>query len=243
MLIIPAIDIKGGKCVRLMQGDPDRETVYSNDPVSMAKKFEEMGAKLIHIVDLDGAFSGHPVSRDIVIKIAKGVNIPVEVGGGIRTDEAIKAYADAGIRRIILGTAVIDGDLRGIIEHFSDFVVIGVDAKDSMVATHGWKNTSKVFALDFIKELKKNGLKEIIYTDISTDGMLTGPNYRSIRTILSEVKGINLIASGGVSSIDDIMRFREYQPMGLKGCIVGKAVYDGRLDLREAIDMFRDIEQ
>lgn len=238
MLIIPAIDIKDGKCVRLMQGDPERETVYSNDPVSMAVKFEKLGARLIHVVDLDGAFQGFPVNREIVLEIAGALKIPIEIGGGIRTIEAIETYLAAGIKRIILGTAVIGEEFEGFIKDYPENIIVGIDAKDSMVATHGWVQVSNTSASDFIKELKNLGTREIIYTDISSDGMLTGPNYESIENILSSVEGMKLIASGGVATIDDLYRLSEYARMGLKGCIVGKAIYDGRIDLKKALKLF-----
>ena len=239
MLIIPAIDIKDGKCVRLIQGDPDRETIYSNDPVAMAKHFEDAGAKLIHVVDLDGAFEGSPVNRDTVMEISSTVSIPIEIGGGIRNAESLRLYIDAGIKRVILGTVVLQDEFSELVDKYSDSIIVGIDARDSMVATHGWKKVSDVHAVDFIKELQKKGITEIIFTDISTDGMLTGPNYASLENILTEVKGIALIASGGVSSIDDIHRLNEISQSGLKGCIVGKAIYDGRIDLHRALALFQ----
>ncbi|HSV96213.1 MAG TPA: 1-(5-phosphoribosyl)-5-[(5-phosphoribosylamino)methylideneamino]imidazole-4-carboxamide isomerase [Spirochaetota bacterium] len=237
MLVIPAIDIKNGKCVRLEQGDPEKETIYSNDPVAMALEFQRMGAKLIHVVDLDGAFEGRPVNIDIVMSIQKSLTIPIEIGGGIRDLEAVRTYLNAGITRIILGTAVLEGDPKAIVERYGSFIVAGVDAKNSMVATRGWKNITSVAAVDLIKELKKMGLVEFIYTDISTDGMLGGPNIQAMENILDEVGRISLIASGGVSSIEDIERLAALVPRGLKGCIVGKAIYDGRVNAAEALAM------
>lgn len=235
MLVIPAIDIKNGKCVRLVQGDPERETIYSDDPVAMALEFQRMGAKLIHVVDLDGAFEGRPVNIDLVIMIQKSLTIPIEIGGGIRDLQAVRTYLNAGIKRIILGTAVLEGDPKAIVERYGRFIVAGVDARNSMVATRGWKNLSSVAAVDLIKELKKIGIGEYIYTDISTDGMLAGPNVKAMENILEEVDGIALIASGGVSSLDDIGRLAVLEPRGLKGCIVGKAIYDGRVNAAEAL--------
>jgi phosphoribosylformimino-5-aminoimidazole carboxamide ribotide isomerase len=240
MLIIPAIDIKNGNCVRLLQGDPDKETVYSDDPVKMALKFQEMGAELVHVVDLDGAFSGKTVNRDLVVRISHTVKVPIEIGGGIRTADAAKNYIDSGIKRIILGTVVLEDEFQNLIKKFSGNIVAGIDARDSLVATHGWKNVSEVHAVDFIKKLMDLNVTEIIYTDIKTDGMLKGPNIRAIEEILTKCPGISLIASGGVSSIDDIKNLSEYSSSGLKGCIVGKAIYDGRLDLKEAIRLFID---
>ena len=235
MLLIPAIDIRNGNCVRLLQGDPDKETVYSSNPVDMARDFEEMGARLIHVVDLDGAFTGDTVNFDLIARIAASVKIPIEVGGGIRTTDAVQRYLDAGIGRIILGTVVLRPQFSGIIEKFRKNIIAGIDARNSMVATHGWKNISEINALEFIKELKNIGIREIIYTDISTDGMLSGPNFSSIEKILTDIGGIDLIASGGISSYADILKLKEFTGMGLKGCILGKAIYDRRIDLREAI--------
>ncbi len=238
MLVIPAIDIKNGRCVRLVQGDPDRETVYSDDPAAVARRFEDMGARLIHVVDLDGAFEGRPVNRDLVAKIAKSVSIPIEIGGGVRTVDAVQSYLDAGIQRIILGTVLLEEGFQALLERYANHIIAGVDAKNAMVATHGWKQVSGVPAVEYIKELQKKGIGEIIYTDISTDGMLAGPNFASIERILSEAGGISLIASGGVSSLDDIRRLGAYNDRGLKGCITGKAIYDGRIDLRQALSLF-----
>lgn len=239
MLIIPAIDIKNGNCVRLLQGDPDRETVYSNSPVDVAKRFEEAGAKLIHVVDLDGAFEGKPVNHALVSAIASSVTIPVEIGGGIRTADAVKMYADIGIRRVIVGTVILEESFKSIIGGFRDILVAGIDAKNSMVATHGWKKSSSMKAMDLIKEITGYGIRDIIYTDIATDGMLTGPNLDAIEEILSGIKDIRFIASGGISSIDDIAALTRFEGSGLMGCITGKAVYDGRINLHEAIVRFQ----
>jgi phosphoribosylformimino-5-aminoimidazole carboxamide ribotide isomerase len=238
MLVIPAIDIKGGQCVRLLQGDPDRETVYSSDPVAMAQRFEALGARLIHVVDLDGAFEGYPVNKNMVMEISRSIAIPIEIGGGIRSREAIEEYLHAGIGRIILGSSVLDDNFDHLVEGYRDNIIVGVDAKNSMVATHGWKRVSDIAALDFIRGLGEKGIGEIIYTDISTDGMLTGPNFESVESILKAIQGISLIASGGIASIDDMHRLSEFSGLGLKGCIVGKAIYDGRIDLKEALSVF-----
>ncbi len=235
MIVIPAIDIRNGNCVRLLQGDPGRETVYSDNPVMQAKKFEDDGAELIHVVDLDGAFSGRPINRDTVAAISRAVDIPVEIGGGIRNRETIEYYLSCGIRRIIIGTAILSEDFAAIVDEYSGNLVAGIDARDSMVAVKGWKEVSTVRAMDVIGELVKKGVKDIIYTDISTDGMLTGPNYTAIESILSEFSGLRLVASGGVSRAEDVLRLDEYSGRGLWGCIVGKAIYDGRLDLKEVI--------
>jgi phosphoribosylformimino-5-aminoimidazole carboxamide ribotide isomerase len=238
MLIIPAIDIKDGNCVRLLQGDPGRETVYSSDPVEMAKRFQDAGARLIHVVDLDGAFDGAPVNRAIVMSIARSVSIPIEIGGGIRTAETVGMYADSGIRRIIVGTAILEQAFLPLIERFRDVLVAGIDAKNSMVATHGWKKVSGIKALDMIRDIIGRGIRDVIYTDIATDGMLSGPNVEAIKEILTEIKPIRLIASGGISSMDDLEKLSRLEQSGLMGCITGKAIYDGRIDLREAVSRF-----
>jgi phosphoribosylformimino-5-aminoimidazole carboxamide ribotide isomerase len=235
MLVIPAIDLRGGRCVRLVQGDPERQTTYSDDPAAVAAGFERDGAKLIHIVDLDGAFEGRPVNHEVVKKIVRSVSIPVEIGGGIRNGEAVSMYRDAGIGRIILGTAVLEQDVRSLVDRFRGLIVAGVDARDGMVATHGWKNVTSVSSMEMIKQLQNYGIRDFIYTDISTDGMLGGPNYNAFEAILAEVNDIALVASGGVSAIDDIRRLKEVGNGALWGCIVGKAIYDGRVRLEDAL--------
>lgn len=240
MLIIPAIDIKNGKCVRLLQGDPDKETIYFNDPVSVAKKFEEQGAELIHVVDLDGAFKGYPVNKDIVIKISRAISVPIEIGGGIRTVDSAKEYIDAGITRIIIGTAILEEVFASFINNYSKYIIAGIDARDSKIATHGWKNVSEISSIEFINDLQNKGIKEIIYTDISTDGMLTGPNFTSIEAVLQQASGISLIASGGVSTYDDLLKLSKYTQRGLKGCIVGKAIYENLIDFKKAKEMIKN---
>ena len=238
MFIIPAIDIKNGKCVRLLQGDPDRETVYSDNPVDMAKRFEDAGASLIHVVDLDGAFQGRPVNKGIVAAIVKSLNIPIEIGGGIRTAETVSYYTDLGIKRIILGTVIFQDQFKKLIDKFGNIFIAGIDVKNSLVATHGWKKVSSVQTIDIIKEIFQLGIHKVIYTDISTDGMLSGPNTHAIQHILKEADGIELIASGGISSMQDIEKLIQLERSGLMGCIIGKAIYDRMIDLHEAISTF-----
>lgn len=235
MKVIPAIDIKDGNCVRLIQGDFNQVTTYSNNPVEQAKYFEEQGAELIHIVDLDGAYEGKPVNTDLIIEIGKSVNIPIEIGGGIRTKDHVKKYVENNINRVIIGTKALDNDFVSDLGELQSAVIIGVDAKDGYVATHGWIKVSDMNAEDFIALLMEKGFNEVIFTDISTDGMLQGPNYSSIESILNKNDGIKLVASGGVSSIDDLVKLSEYEERGVTGAIVGKAVYDGRIDIGKAI--------
>jgi phosphoribosylformimino-5-aminoimidazole carboxamide ribotide isomerase len=238
MLIIPAIDIRGGNCVRLLQGDPNKETVYSSDPIDMARRFQDAGVRLIHIVDLDGAFTGKPVNSEIVTSIASSVSIPIEIGGGIRSEETIRMYADKDISRIIIGTKALDPSFRKVLARYHDILVAGIDARDSKVASHGWKQVSSTSAFDVIRDVEEAGIREVIYTDIETDGMLSGPNIKAMREILAAFPGIGLVASGGISSMRDIEMLSELEKSGLKGCITGKALYDGRIDLREAISRF-----
>ncbi len=237
MIIIPAIDLKGGKCVRLLQGDPDRETVYSDSPAEVAAEFQSKGAGLIHVVDLDGAFEGRPVNIDLIKSIAERITIPIEVGGGIRTVSTAGAYLSAGVERIIVGSAIFEDSFEDMLKEFSGRIVAGVDVRDGFVATKGWKNVTSVKDEDLIEKLMEMGVKDIIYTDISTDGMLGGPNIEAYERLLKRFPEIRLIASGGVSSIDDIRRLNSVKYGSLAGVITGKAVYDGRLDIGEAVKL------
>ncbi|MBP7901465.1 MAG: 1-(5-phosphoribosyl)-5-[(5-phosphoribosylamino)methylideneamino]imidazole-4-carboxamide isomerase [Spirochaetes bacterium] len=235
MQIIPAIDIRNGKCVRLVQGDYSRQISYENDPVSQAMFFEDCGANIIHVVDLDGAKEGHPENSDLVCKIRSKVNVEVEIGGGIRTEDDIRLYAESGINRIIIGTKILNPDFSETISKYKDFIVAGIDAKDGKVATHGWVNVSEYKALDVIRNLCSQGVNRIIFTDIATDGMMQGPNYESLKQILDNIPGVALVASGGVSSVDDVKKLKMLEKNGLFGCIIGKAIYDGMIDLKEAV--------
>lgn len=201
MIIFPAIDILDGQCVRLIQGDYNQESVYSNSPVDMAKQWEEKGAEFIHIVDLDGAKSGNSTNKDIIQKIAQTVNIPVQVGGGIRSLEIIDTHIDNGVNRVIIGTAAIqDPDfLKAAVEKYGDKIVVSLDARNGFIATDGWTDTSEVKALDLVKDLEKIGVKTIVYTDIAKDGMLQGPNLDEQQAI-NEATTIDVIASGGVTT-------------------------------------------
>lgn len=239
MRLMPAIDIRDGKCVRLIQGDPNRQTVYADDPVEQAKFFEDSGAEIIHVVDLDGAFAGKPVNNDLVLKIAKSIKIPIEIGGGIRTPENAKVYLEGGIRRIIAGTAILGNIFDDFIEKNTGILIAGVDARNGFVATHGWLETSELSAIEFIKSLKIKGINEVIFTDISTDGMLEGPNISSLERILAQVPGIKLIASGGVSRLEDIIALKKFADNGIVGVIVGKAIYDGRINIKDALEILR----
>ena len=234
MIIIPAIDIKNGKCVRLTQGRMDAETVYSENPVEIAKRWENCGAKLIHLVDLDGAIEGAPKNMDIIKKIISAIKIPVEIGGGIRDAAIIKDYLGIkGVRRVIIGTVAEENPefVEKVCREFPGGIAAGIDAVDGLVATRGWVKVTKEKAADLAKRLEGLGVSCIIYTDISRDGMLTGPNVKATKEMAHAVN-IPVIASGGMSSIKDIEGFKG---MKLEGIIIGKALYTGDIDLKEAI--------
>ena len=223
MIIYPAVDIKGGRCVRLIQGEFDKVTVYSDNPVEMALKWEQLGAQYLHVVDLDGARTGQVQNIPIISEMAVKLGIPVQMGGGIRTIETIETILCKGIHRIILGTsAVKDPNLvKQALKNFGDSIAIGIDAKDGMVAIEGWAKTSEFTAIGFARKMEQLGAKTIIYTDISRDGMLKGPNLKAMEEMVKAV-GIEVIASGGVSNLEDIRHLKE---VGVSGAIVGKALY------------------
>jgi phosphoribosylformimino-5-aminoimidazole carboxamide ribotide isomerase len=236
-MIYPAIDIRGGKCVRLLQGDYSQETVYGDSPVEMAKRWEQEGASWVHLVDLDGAKEGRPVNDAIILEIANAVSIPVQVGGGIRTMDHIERYIVGGVSRVILGTAAIQ-DKPFVEEALKTFggtkVAIGIDARGGFVATHGWLETSEVKAEALAQELAKIGARTFIYTDISRDGTLTGPNVAEI-VGLARAAEVNVIASGGVSVMNDLRNLSQYAAEGVCGAIVGKALYTDRIHLTDAV--------
>ncbi|OGP11333.1 MAG: 1-(5-phosphoribosyl)-5-[(5-phosphoribosylamino)methylideneamino]imidazole-4-carboxamide isomerase [Deltaproteobacteria bacterium GWA2_47_9] len=240
MLVIPAIDIKGGKCVRLVQGKMDQETVYSTNPVEVAKKWQSMGAEFLHLVDLDGAFAGEPKNSVAIEAIADAITIPFQVGGGIRDIEAINLYLAMGASRIILGTTALEKTwfVRDVCEQHHGQILVGIDARDGKVAIKGWEELTNKAAIELAKELEDAGVAGIIYTDISRDGMLKGPNIEGIKALAQSVK-IPIIASGGVSNIEDIKRLKELESIGVVGVITGKAIYTGGLNLTEAIKVAR----
>ncbi len=235
MIIIPAIDLKDGLCVRLLQGRKEDVTVYSNDPASTALQWESSGAKLLHIVDLDGAFSGSQKNLSSIEKIRKAVKMEIEVGGGIRDMERIDLLLSFNINRVILGTAAIENPelIREACSRYPGKILVGIDAKDGFVAVKGWVKVTHVRAIDLSLNMQEYGAAGIIYTDISRDGMLTGPNIEATRQMVEALK-IPVIASGGISSIEDIKKLKEIQ--ALWGAITGKALYSGKLDLKEAIE-------
>ncbi len=234
MIIFPAIDLRGGKCVRLIQGDFDKETVYSDDPQATALKWQSMGAKFLHVVDLDGARKGSPQNIPAIKKILDAVNIPIEVGGGIRTLDDVEEILSLEVRRVILGSVAVENIslVEDAAKKFGDKIVVGIDARNGFVAVHGWEKSSAVKADELSKKIVAAGVKTIIYTDISKDGMLSGVN-AEIFAELAKSSGAKIIASGGVKSLDDI---RALKAAGIAGVIVGKAIYTGALDLKVAID-------
>lgn len=234
MIIYPAIDIIGGKCVRLQQGSYSDVTVFGDSPVDMARKWESLGAEYLHVVDLDGARSGKSENAEIIAQIAKTLKIPVQIGGGIRTLETIETYLSGGLSRVILGTSAVNNRemLISALKEYKDKIAVGIDAKDGKVAIHGWEKTSDFTAVEFAKEVEDLGTKTIIYTDISRDGMLKGPNLQAMKEMADSVS-LNVIASGGVSKLADIVDLKQ---TGVSGVIVGKALYTGNVNLKEAIE-------
>ncbi|MCQ4727078.1 1-(5-phosphoribosyl)-5-[(5-phosphoribosylamino)methylideneamino]imidazole-4-carboxamide isomerase [Anaerotignum faecicola] len=236
MRIYPAIDIKNGQCVRLKQGRFDDMTVYGSDPVAMAKKFVSMGASYLHIVDLDGARMGAGYNSGIISRIIESCKIPVQTGGGIRTMRDIEDRISIGVSRVILGTAAVSNPeiIKEAVKVYGDKIAVGIDAINGRVAIHGWEKVSNVSAIDLCKNMKELGVKTIIYTDISKDGMMIGPNIEGTKEIV-EATGIDIIASGGVSSVLDIEKADE---AGAHGVIIGKALYQGSINLTEVVNRF-----
>ncbi len=235
--IYPAIDMRGGKCVRLLQGDYSKETVYGDSPFDMAKSFVEQGAEWIHMVDLDGAKAGSPVNDRFVLQVARELSAKVQIGGGIRTAEDVERYLENGVDRVILGSAAInDPDfVKAMLAKYGAKIAIGLDAKDGYVATEGWVETSTVKATVLGKELADAGAETFIFTDIATDGMLSGPNVDAT-VELARVTGASVIASGGVSSVEDLLALSKFADEGVSGSIVGKAIYTEKIDLAHALE-------
>ena len=237
MLIIPAIDLKNGSVVRLFQGKFDESKTYSQDALKTAKHWIKQGAEYLHIVDLDGAKTGEPKNLGLVKKILQNIPIPLEFGGGVRDIETIELLLDAGITRVVLGTkAVQDRNfLQTAFKKFGQKIIVSIDAKDGLVAIKGWQESLKgVEAIKFALELKELGFEELIYTDISKDGTLSGPNIKAIKELLKET-GLKVVASGGISSLDDIVKLGSLEKQGVTGIIIGKALYEGKFTLKEAL--------
>ena len=233
MQIWPAIDLRGGRCVRLQQGDYVRETIFGDDPVAMARSFAEQGAEYLHLVDLDGARDGKLVNLDVVRAIVRAVDMQCELGGGVRDEATIKTLLDAGLARVVVGTkALKEPDwLRAMCKKFPEKLVLGIDARNGMVATHGWLETSNTSAVELAKTLENEPLAALIYTDIATDGMLQGPNCAAMREMASAVR-LPVVASGGVSAVGDVTQLLD---TGVAGVIIGRALYENRLTVSEAL--------
>ena len=234
MKIFPAIDIKDKKCVRLVKGDFDNKTEYEISPVEQAGKYKDHGFKNLHIVDLDGALTGKTVNIDIIKEIVKKFDLKIEVGGGVRSIDSIKKYTDAGVEKVILGSAAIKDKnfLKEACQKFPNQIALGLDAKDGYLSVSGWKENSNKLTLEFLKEINDLGASRLIYTDINQDGMKQGPNFEESSKI-AETSNCPVIISGGVSSIDDIKKVKELNNKNIEGIIVGKAIYDGDINLKE----------
>ena len=236
MLIIPAIDIKDGKCVRLRQGDMDQETVFSDDPVAMASRWVEAGARRLHLVDLNGAFAGKPVNAHVVEAIANAFpELPIQVGGGIRDAETVQTYLDVGVRYVIIGTQAVTVPhfVNDLCLEFPGHIIVGLDAKDGKVAVDGWSKLSKHDVIDMAKHFEQDGVEAIVYTDISRDGMMKGVNIEATVRLAQSIN-IPVIASGGITNIEDIRRLCEVADAGIVGAITGRAIYEGTLDFTAA---------
>jgi phosphoribosylformimino-5-aminoimidazole carboxamide ribotide isomerase len=234
MIIFPAIDIKNGKCVRLLQGRAEDETIYGNDPVEMALSWEKQGGEYLHVVDLDGAFDGESPNEAIVESMAKAVSIPIQLGGGIRSMEKIKRLLeDYGIQRVILGTAAIENTelLKRAVDDYGDRIVVGIDANRGKAAIKGWVQKTDISAVELGLKVKDIGISTVIYTDIAKDGMLSGPNRQETKEMIDRT-GLNIIASGGITDLNDLRQMKE---AGAAGAIVGKALYTGAIKLSDAL--------
>lgn len=241
MQIWPAIDLRGGKCVRLQQGDYQRETVFGDDPLAMAARWVEQGARHLHLVDLDGAKSGSVENRDAVARIAREVKIPCELGGGIRDESAIQDLLDLGLERLVVGTKALKEPewFRAMCRKFPHRLALGLDARDGMVATDGWLETSQTSAADLVNSLAGEPLAAVIYTDIAKDGMMQGPNLRSTEE-LNTATAFPLIASGGVSKLEDVSALTR---IGVAGCIIGRSLYEGAMTLPEVLATVEEVNQ
>ena len=236
MLVIPAIDLKDGKCVRLRQGLMDDSTVYGDDPVSMAQRWVDAGARRLHLVDLNGAFAGTPINGEAVTAIAKKFpKLPIQIGGGIRSIEIIEQYLNAGVSYVIIGTKAVKEPqfIAEVCKKFPNRIIVGIDAKNGLVATDGWAEVSSVKATDLAKRFEQDGVTAIVYTDISRDGMMQGVNVEAT-VALAEASTIPVIASGGVTNMDDIRALKAVAAKGILGAITGRAIYENTLDLGEA---------
>lgn len=240
MIIIPAVDIKAGRCVRLLQGREDSETVFSDDPSAMALRWEAEGAERLHVVDLDGAFRKSPQNMGAIQQIIEKVQVPVQLGGGIRNMETIARYLDLGISRVIIGTEAIKNPqlVKEACQAFPARIIVGIDARNGMVAIEGWTQTTEKLAIEVAKQLEGYGVAGIVFTDIHKDGMQTGPNIEETKR-LAEAVSVPVIASGGVSSVRDIEALAKLEPVGVEGVITGRALYENTLTMAEALSVSR----
>jgi phosphoribosylformimino-5-aminoimidazole carboxamide ribotide isomerase len=238
MIILPAIDLKGGRCVRLEQGKPDREKVYSGDPAEVARSWERQGAQWLHVVDLDGAFAGEPRNLDSLGAIREAINIPIQFGGGNRTLDTLALVFDVGVDRVVLGTAALESPdfLSEACAAFGKKIVVGIDAQNGKVAVKGWSDVTDIDAVEFGREASARGAGLIVYTDISRDGMLSGPNTEALKT-MAEGVSIPVIASGGISSPADVAAISRLAPGRIVAMIIGKALYEESFTLRRALDI------
>jgi phosphoribosylformimino-5-aminoimidazole carboxamide ribotide isomerase len=238
MIVFPAIDLRRGKCVRLRQGRPDAETVFSDDPVAMAKHWASQGAEWLHVVNLDGAFGQASSNLRVVGKIISS-NLQIQFGGGLRTMADIEGALEIGLARVILGTVAVEEPslVAEAVQRFgAESIVVGIDARKGKVATHGWQEVSSVAVTELALRVREMGVERVVYTDIARDGMLSGVNVEATRD-LAQRTGLKIIASGGVSSLDDLRRLKEAEASGVEGVIIGQALYSGALDLREAMEL------
>jgi len=236
--LFPAIDIQQGRCVRLRRGDFADETVFGDDPVEMAREWERQGARFLHVVDLDGAREGAPRNFEVVARLAEAVSIPVELGGGIRSNADLMMVAESRVARVVIGTsAILDESLvlSGVVA-LGPRLVVAVDAEQGFVSTHGWQKRSKTPAIRLVRHLEELGIREVIYTDISRDGMMSGMNIESTEE-LARAAGVEIIASGGVTTLEDLKAVKKLEPLGVTGVIVGRALYEKRFTLQEALDV------
>ncbi|MCV6622409.1 MAG: 1-(5-phosphoribosyl)-5-[(5-phosphoribosylamino)methylideneamino]imidazole-4-carboxamide isomerase [Cellvibrionaceae bacterium] len=236
MLIIPAIDLKDGACVRLRQGLMEDSTVFSDDPAAMATQWVEQGCRRLHLVDLNGAFEGKPINGDVVTAIAKAhPELPIQIGGGIRSAETIEYYLNAGVNYVIIGTKAVKEPefVSEMCKQFAGHIIVGLDAKDGLVATDGWAEVSEVKATELAKRFEQDGVSSIVYTDIARDGMMQGVNVEAT-VAMAQASSIPVIASGGVTNMDDIRALKDVADKGICGAITGRAIYEGTLDMAEA---------
>ncbi len=236
MRILPAIDLRAGKCVRLVEGKIENETIFSDNPVAVAQSWQEKGAEMLHLVDLDGAFAGHPHNQEIIKEIINTVTIPVQLGGGIRTMETIEQLLEMGVQRVVLGTVAINKPelVAEACTKYGDRIVVGIDAKDGLVAIEGWEATVEKTTLELAREMEQIGVKRIVFTDIRRDGTLRGPNVEGIKE-LAQSSNMSIVASGGISCLEDIIALKAIEDLGVDEIIVGKALYTGAVCLSDVL--------